>query len=581
MNYAEERRMTVSMATADDAQTAGSGELRVGEWVVDSDHNELRRGAERVRLEPKVIEVLVHLARHAGHVVGREELLAAVWPGVIVGDDALTQAIIKLRKALGDDAHKPTYIETISKRGYRLIAPVSQSNPTAAPAIEKRSRWGRKRILPIVAAGIVAVAIGAVLVFPEIARVVGMPWPIALDKTGVSTGGHPTIAVLPLSNLSGDAKRDYFSDGITEDIINALGRYSGVRVIARSSVDAYKDRAATPQVIARELGARYIVRGSVRQADAKLRVAVELSDAQKGVLLWSDRFEGEGKDVFEIQDRIVKNVVGALTLKVTRLEQERSASKSPASLEAYDLVLHARALVTSSNRASNRQARELLAKAVQLAPNFAEAYVVWSNAETQRSIYGWMENPDEGLRHAEELARRALTIDDVGAQARAHGQLGAIYTATGRFSEALPEADRALELNPSDIVAIELRGATLLWLGRTDEAIATLETAMRFDPAGRSSSSGLFLALAYYLAQRYRDSFAVAQAANRRYPDHAFLHAVRAAALAQLGERDEAGKAVAATLRLDPFFKVEQFGTRFVEARHTAHVQEGLRKAGF
>ena len=553
--------------------------LRVGEWHVDSARNELSRGAESVKLEPKVIEVLLHLARRAGEVVSREELLSAVWPGVVVGDDALTQAIIKLRKAFGDDAHHPKFIETISKRGYRLIAPV-EAGGKALAAAQRREPFPRNRVVIAAAIGILLVSVGALVVFPELAKTVGMPWPIAVETAGLPMGGRPTIAVLPLANLSGDAKRDYFSDGMTEDIINALGRFSSVRVISRNSVDAFKGRAATPQAVRSELGARYIVKGSVREADGKLRVAVELSDAEKGVQLWSDRYDGEGKDVFGFQDRIVKHIVGALEVKVTRLELERAASKPPQNLEAYDLVLRARALHVRSDRASNRQARALAAKAIEMVPDYAEGYVVLANAETQRSIYGWAEDPAEGLRRAEALAQRALALDDPGAHARAHGQLGTIYSASRRFDEALTEFDRAIELNPSDVFAHDARGSNLMYLGRPEEAIAAMEMAMRLNPAGRSSGTGFGFSLAYYMLGRYRESLAVADAALASFPDAPFLHAMRAAALGQMGNTEEAAKAAAQLMRLDPYFRVEQFGTRFADPRHMAHLQEGLRKAG-
>ncbi len=579
MTYSiSEGAIDVSTLAANDAKGA-SPELRVGGWRVDPARNELSRGAESVKLEPKVVEVLVHLARRAGQVVGREELLSAVWPGVVVGDDALTQAIIKLRKAFGDDAHRPKFIETISKRGYRLIAPVEEGGKAVATR-GRQSFARRNRVVIATAIGVVLVSVGALLVFPEIAKTVSMPWPIAVNEAGLPTGGRPTIAVLPLANLSGDAKRDYFSDGMTEDIINALGRFSSVRVISRNSVEAFKGRAATPQAVKSELGARYIVKGSVREADGKLRVAVELSDAEKGVQLWSDRYDGEGKDVFGFQDRIVRNIVGALEVKVSRLEHDRAVSKPPQNLEAYDLVLRARALNLHSDRASNREARALAAKAIELAPSYAEAYVVLSGAETQRSIFGWVEDPAEGLRRAEALAQRALALEDPGAQARAHGQLGVIYATTGRHDEAQAELDRALELNPSDVLAYDARGSNLMYMGRAEEAIASLETALRFNPAGRSPGTRFGFSLAYYMQGRYRESLAVADAALARYPDLAFLHAMRAAALGQMGNTEEAGKAAAQLMRLDPYFKVELFGTRFADPRHMKHLQEGLRKAG-
>ncbi|HYN62514.1 MAG TPA: winged helix-turn-helix domain-containing protein [Rubrivivax sp.] len=573
----------VSLASAHDSQAPASA-LKVGDWDVDATANQLSRDGQSTRLEPKVIEVLVYLARHAGDVVGRGELLQAVWPGVIVGDDALTQAIIKLRKAFGDDARQPTYIETISKRGYRLIAPVRTAAPepeAAAPPSPPAAPTRHPRLW-LVVAGTALVAIVAVLVLaPETATRQGLPGVAGGGlEVGAETTERPTLAVLPLSNQSGDAQRDYFSDGVTYDIINALGRFSGLRVISPNSIEQFKARAPSPKAIKSELGARYFVTGSVLEAEGRLRVTVELSDAEKGVVLWSERYDGAGGDVFEIRDRIVKNIVGTLAVKVTRLEEQRAAAKLPENLEAYDLELRARALLRKSDRVANRQARALLDRSLQLAPDYAQAWLEYANAERQRSIFGWTEDPTLSLQRAEQFAQRVLALDDPGSQAQAHGLLGVVYAIAGKFEQALVEADRAIELNPNDASAFDSRGATLLYLGRTDEAIVALQTALRFNPAGRGAGGGSDHALAYYTLRRYRESVAVAESALARYPDIAFLHAIRAAALAQLGDQDAARDAAAQVLRLDPFSRVADYGTRFAKPEHTAHLQDGLRKAG-
>jgi adenylate cyclase len=384
--------------------------------------------------------------------------------------------------------------------------------------------------------------------------------------------------VLPFANQSGDAKRDYFSDGVTEDITNALGRFSTLRVIAAGAAHGYKGRKVASEDVGRELGVRYIVQGSVREADGRLRVGVELSDAAKGTLLWSERYEGEGKEVFEIQDRIVRNVAGALAVKLTTLEQQRVTVKPAGSMEAYDLVLRARELLPRG-RSGNREARALLARALQLSPGYAEAYAALAEGEFQRAVFGWMEDPQEGLRRSEEAAQQAIMLGDPGAAARAHGVLGSVYTFTLRYDEALVEADRAIELNGSDALAYGLRGGVLLWIGRIDESVAASEAARRLDPR-ISRESGFNLALGYYLQRRYREAVQTADAALRGVPDQSFLEAVRAAALAQLGQADAARLSAAQVRQLDPFFKAELFGKRLVNPAHQKLVQEGLRKAG-
>lgn len=464
------------------------------------------------------------------------------------------------------------YAIDLSGPGSAAAAPGKLSVP------KRRTAWRRASVG--IAILLVAAVAGLFVAAPELAnRVRSSAAALLAGKPAGTADARATIAVLPFANQSESEKRDYFSDGITDDIINALGRFSGVIVIARNAVQEYKGRAARREEISRELGVRYIVQGSVRQADAKLRVAVELSDAEKGTLLWSERFEGEGKQVFEIQDRIVKNIVGALAVRLTRLEQQRVFAKPTENLEAYDLVLRARDLINRSERGANREARAMLEQALKLEPKYAEAYVALAGAELQRSGLGWMENPEEGVKRGEDLAKQALALDEPGANARAHGLLARVYSFTAQFDRAVVEADRAIEQNVSDAFAYALRGEALLWLGRLDESIAASEAAHRFDPR-IDPDSGFTLAMAYYAAGRYKEALAAADAALARAPEYVYLHAVRAAAFGQTGDTEDARKAADQLRRLDPFFRVELFGTRFVDPKLKTKAQEGLRKAG-
>jgi TolB-like protein/DNA-binding winged helix-turn-helix (wHTH) protein/Tfp pilus assembly protein PilF len=573
----------------------------VGPWRIDAGTGELRRGNESQRVEPKVAEVLVFLAQRPGQMVSRDELLTAVWPGVVVGDDALTQAVIKLRKALGDDARRPAYIETLAKRGYRLIAPVARvteagvappatppaaaaaeaaaSPPTAAPPPPAGSPARRKPWrLALLVGGLAALALAAGLA-------VGIHrdwrWPIGSDSAPHATAETlPVVAVLPLANQSGDPQREFFSDGVTDDIIHALGRYSGLRVISRNSVQQFKQREATPQIVRNELGARYVITGGVREGDGQVRIAVELSDAQTARVLWSERFEREGKGVFEIKDSIVQSVVAALAIKVTKLESDRAATRPPSRLEAYDLVLLARSFEAKSQRAANRQGRALVAKARELAPDYAMAYVVASELDVQRADQGWMEDPAQGLMLAERAARHALTIDDSGANARAHAMLARIHSFRGEHERALAESERARTLNPSDIFIAEIRAQTLLWAGRSNEAVALLESALRLDPAGRSSPVRHVIVVAYFVAERYPEALAACERALADHPDLPLLHTMRAAILAQTGRLEEARQSAAEVRRLQPNFPVTEFGSRFADSAPRARLQEALRKAG-
>ena len=433
----------------------------------------------------------------------------------------------------------------------------------SAIGVKRRRRaWPRRAALWSALVAVIAVA--AFVLFPRMER--------------QAPQHAASIAVLPFANHSADPKREFFSDGLTEDIINALGRFSAIRVIAYNTVQAYKMRVAAPEQIMRELGVRYLVQGSVREAGGTLRINVELSDAAKGTLLWSERYDGPGREVFTMQDRIVGDIVGTLAVKLNAIEQQRAAMKPPESLEAYELVLRARELMRVVERAANREARALIAQAIKLSPNYAEAHAASAFAEFQRAVFGWVEDPAEALRRSEEAARRALTIDDPGANARARGILGNIPTVTGDYEAALADAERALQLNASDAVAHALRGGILLWTGKFEESIAASEAARRFDP--RASPEGMFnLALAYYLAGRYRDAVQTAVAVEPQART-VFLHAVHAAALAQLGDAEGARRAADEVRRGSPFFEVNNFGQRLLNPAHREKTVEGLVKAG-
>ena len=402
---------------------------------------------------------------------------------------------------------------------------------------------------------------------------------IGAEPPAQAESTRATIAVLPLANQSGDGKRDYFGDGITQDIITALGRFSGLLVIANSAVQPYKSRNASPEEIGRDLGVRYVLHGNVRQSDEKLRLLVELTDTGRGTQLWSERFDGEGKDVFAIQDQIVRKVVGVLAVKITRLEQQRVAAKPVENLLAYDLVLRARELLVRTERGANREARTLGAQALQLAPNYAEAFLVLAAAEWQRAELGWMEDPVEGVKRSEDYAKRALAFDDPGVQARAHARLGAVYGVRGQYEQALVQVERAVELNPNDADAYAIRADTLLWQGRIEEAVAAHAIARQFDPRP-PSSNGISMALTFIMANRLQDALAVTSDFLARYPNNAFLHAMRAAAFAQLGDAKEASASAATVRRMNPTFQAERFGTRFRNPADAAKIQAALRKAG-
>ena len=424
------------------------------------------------------------------------------------------------------------------------------------------------------------IALGAGLVFSPAGLLLRDAWTGLTGNPGSGArADRATIAVLPLTNQSGDPSRDYLSNGVTEDIINALGRFSGVTVIAHNAVQPYRGSATSAAQISRELGVRYVAQGSVRLVDDKIRVAVELADATDGSLLWSDRFEGQGRDWFEMQDRIVRSIVGALAVKLTSLELKRVKAKPVESAEAYDLVLRARELIQQSDPAANRRARQLLGRAITLSPNEADAYVYMADAENQRVQQGYVEDVDGAVQRAQVHLHKALSIDDPHAHARAHAILASTYAFQGLHEQSLAEAERAIELNPSDARAYLARSNALLWTGKIDASIAAAEATRRLDPRGWADQ-GFVTGMAYFTAGRFTDAIATTDSYIPRYPQYVFLRVVRAAAFAQTGRLEDAQTEVRQIRQLSPFLQVEQVGTRFLDPANAAKIQDALRKAG-
>src|SRR5215475_9604849 len=390
---------------------------------------------------------------------------------------------------------------------------------------------------------------------------------IALIGAGVSLwrkpGGsphpeRPSIAVLPFANQSGDAADNYFSEGITGDIINALGRFPTLTVKAASLVGPLKDKLA-PAEIGRSLGVRYLVEGSVRRAADRVRVSTRLTDAQQGTVMWSEQFEKQLKDIFDVQDAITLRVAGTLAAHLTRLEQQRALAKRPENLGAYDLVLRGRAALLRFSRSENREARQLFERALRLDPKYAAAYAWLGQAYFNMAGFGWKEFPDDMLARAEENARKALSLDPENLAA--HRVLSRVHSAALQYELALVETQRAIALNPSDAESHAARGNALLWVGRIDEAIAALETAFSLD-SNLGADDAFQLGLAYYLSRRLEDAVRFLEREALRNPDYIYTSVVLAAAYGQLGRASDARRMAEEVRRLLPMFDTRTFGSR-------------------
>jgi len=326
------------------AEVMARTRLQIGDWWADPATNELGRAGETQRIEPKVMEVLMVLASRPGAVVSREELLSIVWPGVVVGDEALTQSIIKLRRALGDNPRSPAYIETISKRGYRLIAPVRSIEDAGtagadAAIIPQPQPPAQPRLRKFKLAAVVLVLLAAVAAYFQLSsRDSGQVAIGDLDAPGGWDSPRTnlvTVTVQPFEWLGAGEEHAYLARGIGADLVTELSRLSGLRLIGASS--------AKPDSPAKR-NARYLVSGSVQRESGTLRVNVRLTDARTNEQLWSERYERPFRDLFTVQDEIVRSLVEKLTGKLTDAERQRLARRHTRSLEAYENFLRGQAL---------------------------------------------------------------------------------------------------------------------------------------------------------------------------------------------------------------------------------------------
>jgi adenylate cyclase len=385
----------------------------------------------------------------------------------------------------------------------------------------------------------------------------------------------PAIAVLPFQNQSDDPSREYLADGVTQDLIHSLGRFSALTVMSWNAVATYKGTAARPGDIASALAVRYQVEGSVRYTAEQVRVSAQLVDMQ-GRVLWSARFDEAPADLFALQDRITREIAGALAIRVTDFEQQRAFAKPTASFDAYDYVLRARPALRRPTRANIVEARELLRRAIALDPAYAAAHSALGETFHVAISMGWAESPAEYWKRVETAAGEALRLDP--ADMRGLILLARNYIAYNRYPEAQAQIDRAIAINPNDADALAGRGNILVWLGETDAAIEVLEVARRIDPELNDYDS-FALTLAYYLKSDYAAAIEQAELNLRRNPGAHFNRAVLAAAYAQAGRAADALRVAEEIRRTDPTFDATEFGNKFLNEADLERLREGLRKA--
>ncbi len=575
-----------------------SGPFQLDDWIIDPDTGSITRENETIHLEPKVMTLLVTLASEQGRVHSRDELLDRVWAGTVVSDEALSNAIIKLRKALSDNAKNPRYIETLSKRGYRLIAPVVQQQSSAfvtetaiEPGFEKSGRSvakkqlpGNRKIVTLLVIG-VAVVLGVGYTFYEPAKVDETETTAITEVDRLPLPDKPSIAVLPFLNIGNEISDAYFSEGITDDLITDLAKISGLFIISRNSSFKYKGTGTDVREVSKALGVRYILEGSVRRSGNRVRVNTQLIDGLSGGQLWAERYEGDMKDVFTLQDRITTRIISALSLKLSPQDEDNLAQADTTNPDAYDEFLKGWKLRWRVNRETYAQAEQHFRNALEHDPDYARAHAGLALLYMQIWQQGWHQN--SGTQHASwSRAREHLEAAMSNPDTLTHSLRSTFYLHNRRFDQAIAEARQAVAMNPSSAEGHLALAEAMSYAGEILTAIYHAEKGQRLDP-NFPAPYLIVKGRALFDREVYPAALKTLEKARRVNPDNTNSLIYQVAAYGQLGETDYAKTVLDqlnARLKSDqlPPFTLSTLRNRLpYKYRETLqHLKDGLKKGG-
>jgi adenylate cyclase len=514
--------------------------------VLDVDKRELRRGTDAVSIAPQVFDLLHYLIRNREHVVSKDDLISSVWQGRIVSDAALTTRLNAARSAIGDSGEEQRLIKTLPRKGFRFVGAVREVPVPGHSPVDETS--------------------------------------VAPPRPALTLPQKPSIAVLAFTNLSGGPAQEYFADGVVDDIITELSRFGELFVIARNSSFQYRGRAIDVRQVARDLGVRYVLEGSIRRTEDRIRIAAQLIDAATGAHRWAERYDRKLKDIFAVQDEVARTIVSTLAAHVRKAESERARAKPPSSWQAYDYYLQAADALASFNALFNKEdlyeARRLVQHSLAIDPNYARSYAILARTYDAAWLHPFDSdflNPC-ALDQAHQFARKAVQLDS--SLPLAHTCLGVVLLFRREHDASIAEFERAVALNPNYVdwpFAI-----ALVLAGNSRRAINVLEAYMRLDPFYTPIASGL-LGLAHYMLKQYAQALPLLRDFVAQAPKNRSGHAWLAATHAQLGQLGEARSEVAEVLRLQSNYTITGTARRSVAFKSTKDDKlffDGLRKAG-
>ncbi|MBV1869856.1 MAG: winged helix-turn-helix domain-containing protein [Gammaproteobacteria bacterium] len=512
------------------------------EYLLDTDLFELRKSGCSLHAEPQVIELLILLVESRDRLVSKEEINDKIWRGRVVSEAALSSRIKMARQLLGDDGRNQNVIRTVHKKGFRFVAPVECLEGAAA--------------------------------------VPGQPLVLQTDLHEPQS--KPAIAVLPFVNLSNDAEQEYFSDGITSDIITYLSKHRWLSVTARNTTFGFKGKALDLRTLGDQLSVDYIVEGSVQRMGQRVRITVSLVDASSGLNQWSERYDKGVVDIFALQDEITEKIAARLEPEIGFAERSKVYQHRPANLHAWDcyhLAIYHFFKFTSED---NLEAQRLLQESLQRDENFGEAYAWWAYAVVLGMIY-WQTPPTpELLDQALRACNQALSLD--GQNATFYSLRGRVLLARREYDSAVRDNETAIGLNPSFAAAHCGLGDSLAYEGRNEEAAACFEKAIDLSPNDPQRWAFLsYGALNYIFKQDYRNALQWAQKAARIPNCQYWAIAHQVVALSYLQEEKSAHELMAVLLKDNPEFSVAFVEEKLFYLKKPEQISlyiNGLRKAG-
>ncbi len=512
----------------------------INECAVDTDIFEVRRMGAPVPVEPQVFDLLVMLLENRDRLVTKDELIDRVWKGRIVSDATVSSRIKAARIAIGDNGNEQHCIRTVRRRGFRVVADVSLSG-------------GRDYARTSVSKG---------------------------SARTVSFTDKPSIAVLRFTNIGHDTGCDSFADGMAEDIITALSRMPWFCVTARNSSFTFNATTIDVKQVSDDLGVRYVLSGSVRKAGRRLRVGAQLIDAATGNHVWADRYDRDVVDIFDVQDDVTQAIVASVVPQFLSTEAIRAKRKDPAELSAWECVMRGRAHLWKLGRTDAAIARDLFERAIALSPSGELGISDLAVAHFLEAHYGWSDSSLESQRLMLDTARRAVAVN--GSDPLALTILGWANLVAHNWDEALPPVDLALQFSPGFAPGIGIRGTILALLGKSVEAIESLNHAVRLSPLDSFMPFWLMgLVWANQSLGRYEEAIGAAQRAIRLVPDNPTFRRQLASAYARQGCLDEARRALQDYRWLEPDHTIADASkVSTMIPGHRERFLEALRKAG-